>query len=227
MNQPVKVLLVEDSEDDAKLAMRALRQGGFDPTHRRVQTAAEVNTALAQGGWDAVISDYMMPGFTGIEALGIFRATGLDIPFILVSGTVGEGSAVDAMKAGASDYVMKNSLARLAPALERELKETAIRVEHRQAQRDLVQSELRLRTIIETEPECVKVVSQMGMLLEMNAAGLAMLEADSLAAVQSRTLLDFIVISARDAIESNSMIEDLEYRFSPVHDKVRELREYL
>jgi len=199
VSTPVKVLIVEDSEDDAKLALRALRHGGFDPTYRRVQTAAELETALAEERWDAVISDFNLPGFTGIDALGIFRSTGLDIPFILVSGNIGEENAVDAMKTGASDYVMKKSLARLAPALERELKETHMRAVHRQTQRQLVESEQRLRTIIETEPECVKVVSQEGLLLEINAAGLAMLEADSLAAVRSRKLLEFIVPEHRAA----------------------------
>jgi PAS domain S-box-containing protein len=148
VKQPVKVLIIEDSEDDAKLALRALRHGGFDPTHRRVQTATELETALAQERWDAVIADFMMPGFTGIEALGIFRASGLDIPFILVSGTIGEESAVDAMKAGASDYVMKNSLVRLAPALERELKESQIRAAHHRAQSDLIESERRFRDML-------------------------------------------------------------------------------
>ena len=147
MKKPVKVLIVEDSEDDAKLTLRALRGGGFDPTYRRVQTAAELETALAEERWDAVISDFQMPGFTGLDALRIFRSTALDIPFILVSGTIGEETAVNAMKAGANDYVMKKSLARLAPALERELKETQTRVTNRQAQRDLIESEERFRSL--------------------------------------------------------------------------------
>src|SRR5450830_640005 len=149
VNKPVKVLIVEDSEDDAKLALLALRRGGFEPTYRRVQTAAELETALAQERWDAVILDFKMPGFTGMDALRIFRSTGLDIPVILISGTIGEETAVDAMKAGASDYVMKKSLARLAPALERELKETQMRAAHRQAQRDLIESEERFRNLTE------------------------------------------------------------------------------
>ena len=149
MNKPVKVLIVEDSEDDAKLALRALRNGGFDPTSRRVQTAADLETTLAQEDWDAVISDFKMPGFSGTDALRIFRATGLDIPFILISGTIGEETAVAAMKAGASDYVMKKSLARLAPALERELKETQMRAAHRVAQRDLLENEERFRQMAE------------------------------------------------------------------------------
>ena len=149
MNKPVKVLLVEDSEDDAKLALRALRNGGFDPTSRRVQTAADLETTLAQEDWDAVISDFKMPGFTGMDALRIFRAAGLDIPFILISGTIGEETAVAAMKAGASDYVMKKSLARLAPALERELNETKMRAAHRRDQRNLIESEKRFRQMAE------------------------------------------------------------------------------
>jgi len=149
VKQPVKVLIVEDAEDDAKLALRALRHGGFDPTYRRVQTAAELETALAQERWDAVISDFSMPGFTGLDALRILRAVGLDIPFILISGTIGEETAVDAMKAGASDYLMKKSLARLAPALKRELKETQVRASHRVVQEALTDSEKRFRQLAE------------------------------------------------------------------------------
>jgi diguanylate cyclase (GGDEF)-like protein/PAS domain S-box-containing protein len=149
VNKPVKVLIVEDSEDDARLALWALRRGGFEPTYRRVQTAADMETALAEERWDAVMSDFMMPGFTGLDALRIFRSTGLDIPFILVSGTIGEETAVDAMKAGASDYVMKKSLARLAPALERELKETQMRAAHRRAQEAVTESEKRFLQMAE------------------------------------------------------------------------------
>ena len=149
MNKPIKVLIVEDSEDDAILALRALHRGGFDPTHQRVQTAADLQGALAQERWDAVISDFSMPGFTGLDALGIFRSAGLDIPFILISGTIGEATAVAAMKAGASDYMMKSSLARLAPALERELKETQMRAANQRAQAALIDSEERFRQMAE------------------------------------------------------------------------------
>ena len=145
MKQPVKVLIVEDSEDDAKLELRALRQGGFDPTHRRVQTAKDVTQALADESWDAVISDFAMPGFTGLDALRILRSTGLDIPFILVSGTIGEELAVNAMKLGASDYLMKGSLERLAPALARELRDAKVRADNRVTQKALAESDLRFR----------------------------------------------------------------------------------
>ena len=134
-NETVRILMVEDFEDDTLLALRALRRGGFEVTHRRVQTAAELTVALAEGQWDAVLADYNLPGFNGMRALEIFRSAGLDIPFIVVSGTIGEETAVDMMKAGASDYVMKHNLARLAPALDRELKEAQRRAEGRSVNR--------------------------------------------------------------------------------------------
>ncbi|PTT92518.1 hybrid sensor histidine kinase/response regulator, partial [Pelomonas sp. HMWF004] len=142
--QPIKVLAVEDSENDVRLAMRLLRRAGFDAEFHRVQDLAALRSALAQGGWDALISDFSMPGFSGLEALNAFRATGLDIPFIFVSGTIGEETAVVAMKAGASDYVMKDNMSRLAPVLERELVQSARRAAHREAEAELRRFEQQL-----------------------------------------------------------------------------------
>jgi PAS domain S-box-containing protein len=136
MGKAIKVLVVEDSEDDTQLAMLTLRRAGFDPHYRRVQDADSLLAAISEERWDAVLSDSRLPAFSGVEALRLFRKSGLDIPFIFVSGTIGEETAVEAMKAGASDYVMKENLARLAPALERELQQTEVRAERRQAQRD-------------------------------------------------------------------------------------------
>ena len=141
-DKPIKILLVEDSEDDAKLTLRALRQGGVDAAHQRVDSAAAMQAALERETWDAVISDYSMPGFTGLDALRIFNRAGLDIPFILVSGAVGEEIAVEAMRCGAGDYVMKRDLARLAPALARELQDSADRAAHRRAAHELEQFRL-------------------------------------------------------------------------------------
>jgi len=147
MNKPVKVLIVEDSEDDALLTLRALRRGGLDVAHRRVETAAEFRSALAEEHWDAIISDFSLPVFSGMEALRVLQSTGQDTPFVLISGKIGEETAVEAMKAGASDYVMKSNLARLAPALERELNEARSRAAHRRAQHDLIESEARFRSL--------------------------------------------------------------------------------
>ena len=147
MSKAVKVLVVEDSEDDASLMIRSLQRGGFEPQHERVESAAAMEAALKRQKWDAVISDFNMPDFTGLDALKIVRSTGLDVPFILISGAIGEEAAVQAMKAGASDYVLKANLARLAPVLERELKEAGARAALRQAQRDLSESEDRFRCL--------------------------------------------------------------------------------
>ena len=121
MGKPLKVLMVEDSEDDATLITRHVNKGGYDPDVTRVETAEDLKKALENREWDVVLSDYMLPDFNGLKALEILKESGLDIPFVLISGTVGEGLAVEAMKAGASDYLMKDKLARLAPAIEREL----------------------------------------------------------------------------------------------------------
>jgi PAS domain S-box-containing protein len=121
MPKPLYVLIVEDSENDASLLLEELRQKGFSPIHERVQTAEEMDAALNRSAWDAVISDYVMPQFSGPAALKLMRDRKIDIPFIAVSGTYGEEAAVGMMKAGANDYIVKNNLSRLAPAIEREI----------------------------------------------------------------------------------------------------------
>ena len=134
MSQALRVLIVEDSEDDALLLVRALRRAGYDVIHERVDTAEDMMAALARHSWDIVVSDYSMPNFTGTGALALLKKSGLDIPFIFVSGTIGEDTAVAAMKAGAQDYIMKGNLARLIPAIERELGESKVRRERRRAE---------------------------------------------------------------------------------------------
>ncbi len=142
--QRIRVLAVEDSENDVRLAMRLLRRAGFEPECLRVQDLPSLEAALVEERWDAVISDFSMPGFSGLDALQAFRRTGLDIPFIFVSGTIGEETAVVAMKAGASDYVMKDNMSRLAPVLERELVQSARRAAHRDAEAELRRFEQQL-----------------------------------------------------------------------------------
>jgi PAS domain S-box-containing protein len=175
MRKAIKLLIVEDSEDDAKLAMRALRQGGFIPNYLRVENVEALRTAFERERWDAVLSDFRMPGFTGVDALETFRATGLDIPFIFVSGTIGEETAVAAMKAGASDYVMKQNMARLAPVLERELGQAAIRAEHRKGQIDLEVSRDRYLDLYDSAPVGYLTLSADGLIAQLNLTGAEML----------------------------------------------------
>ena len=128
----IRVLMVEDSEDDAYLVERVLRQSGFEPDCRRVDTYEEMKEALRDGGWDVVVSDYLMPQFNGLGALQLCRDAGLDIPFVLVSGSIGEDAAVQAMKIGVQDYLMKDNLTRLPATIERELREAKNRRERRE-----------------------------------------------------------------------------------------------
>ena len=145
MSRPLRVLIVEDSADDAALLVRELRRGGYDLTCERVDTAGALQAALVKQPWDIVISDYSMPHFDAPAALRLLQESGLDVPFIIVSGAIGEDTAVAAMKAGAHDYLMKGSLARLNPAIERELREAEGRRERKRVEETLRQREEQLR----------------------------------------------------------------------------------
>ena len=136
MKRPLRVLLIEDSESDAALIVRHLETGGYTVHAGRVSTAASLRAALADSDYDAIIVDYHLPQFDAPSALAIVRERALDVPFIVVSGTIGEERAVAMMKSGAHDYVMKSNLARLAPAVEREVREAAARRELRHAEEE-------------------------------------------------------------------------------------------
>jgi signal transduction histidine kinase len=137
MRPPLRILIIEDSEDDMLLVLRELRQGGYTLDYLRVDTAATMYAALEQQPWDIVIADYSLPAFSGPEALKLMQRQGLDLPFIIVSGTIGEDTAVAAMKAGAHDFLSKGKLARLVPAVERELREAEERRKRHSAEQAL------------------------------------------------------------------------------------------
>jgi two-component system cell cycle sensor histidine kinase/response regulator CckA len=141
MPAKLNILVVEDSEDDSRLTLRELESAGYEVKHIRVDTEESLRGALTQPGWDLVISDYNVPGFGGVAALGIVREQYPELPFIFVSGTIGEETAVAAMRAGANDYVMKSNLNRLAPAIERELLQVAVRHERQTLEAQLRQSQ--------------------------------------------------------------------------------------
>ncbi|MCG8608899.1 MAG: response regulator, partial [Pseudomonadales bacterium] len=130
----LRVLLIDDSENDAFFTLRQLRKGGYNATHVRAYNAQTMTEALQEEDWDIVITDHNMPDFDAISAVKLLREFDPDLPAIIVSGAIGEDTAVAAMKAGANDYVMKDNMARLAPAVERELGEAQIRREHKRIQ---------------------------------------------------------------------------------------------
>lgn len=146
MTTPLRVLLIEDSQNDAELLLRELRRGGYAPEFERVETPEGLDDALARQSWDLIISDYAMPRFNGVQALKLTQEKGIDIPFVLVSGSIGEDVAVAAMKAGAHDYLMKGNLTRLLPAIARELSEVRIRQERRHAEETIIASPTSIRS---------------------------------------------------------------------------------
>jgi PAS domain S-box-containing protein len=149
MSTPLRVLIVEDSEDDALLNLRALKSGGYEPTHQRVETAEEMTAALHSQTWDLVLSDYSLPHFSAPEALRTLQASRLDLPFIVVTGTVGEERAAEIIRNGAQDFILKDNLPRLAPIVTRELREATMRQEKRQMENALRQATLDLSIQVE------------------------------------------------------------------------------
>lgn len=145
----LRVLIVEDREDDAELVLLVLRHAGYEPEWKRVYTPEAFSAEVRDKVWDVILADYQMPRFTGLAALEILKTTGLDVPFIIVSGSVSEAIAVEAMKAGAHDFFAKTNLTRLPAAIDREVNEARVRRERQQAVEQLRQAEERYRLVIE------------------------------------------------------------------------------
>ena len=172
MDTSLRLLLIEDSENDAHLLVRELKRAGYDVGYERVDTEETLNAALDRQTWDLAIGDYSMPQFSGMAALRIIQERGLDLPFISVSGTITEETAVAAMRAGAKDYVTKGHLQRLIPAIERELRES----EARAARRD---AEASFATLVEFAPIGIYRSNPAGQFLSVNSALVRMLGYDS------------------------------------------------
>lgn len=170
MSKPIRALIVEDVEDDALLLAAELKRGGYEVVFERVDTAAAMRNALQQKAWDIILCDFTMPYFNGAAALQLAKEAGTEAPFIFVSGTIGEDVAIEAMKSGAQDYIMKTNLARLAPAVERELHEVQTRRESRQAETAMRESEHKYRHLFEALGDAVFViVEESGRIIDTNA----------------------------------------------------------
>lgn len=150
MLKPLNVLMVEDSEDDALLLLRALKKNGYEPTGHRVQTADDMAMVLMDRHWDIILCDYHLPGFSGLDALGMVKMLAVDIPVIMVSGAIGEETALDCIHRGAADYIMKSNLTRLGLAVDRELEKRDMRIRQKQSEEELRESEEKYRTILES-----------------------------------------------------------------------------
>src|SRR6266702_905401 len=174
MDRPLQVLIVEDSENDAALLEIELQRAGYDPQCHRVETPEALSSALSRQPWDLVIADYIMPRFNGLAALALVKDHGLDLPFIVVSGHITDDTAVAAMKAGAHDYVMKANLARLGPAVQRELRETAVRRERRESEEELKVEHIFRQAIENSVPAGITAVDLEGRQTYVNPAFCAM-----------------------------------------------------
>jgi len=179
MSEPLRMLLVEDSEDDAELLAHELRRAGFALEFERVENAAGLEAALDRATWDIIIGDNSMPGFSGTEALSLVRARGLDIPFIFVSGTMGEDLAARALEAGAGDALTKGNLRRLVPVIRRELREFGERSARRETEAALRASEASYSALVERAPLGIYRSTPTGRFLSANAALARMLGYDS------------------------------------------------
>jgi len=168
MANPLHVLIVEDSDADALLAMRLLRQADYDVTYTQVQNAESMRDALKQQRWDVVLSDYSMPHLNGHDALRVLQSAGLDIPFIMLSGEIGDELAVALIKAGAHDCVSKNNLPRLVPVIQREIKQAQVRQTQRMEHLALRRSEARFRAMSESSPVALAVNDPHGNITYLN-----------------------------------------------------------
>jgi two-component sensor histidine kinase len=213
----IRVLIVDDSEDDALLIIRKLKNEGHESEFKRVDTASAMRAALESGTWDTIICDYVMPSFSAPDALNILKESGRDLPFIVVSGVMGEETAVAMMKAGAHDYIKKDALARLAPAVEREIKEAVVRAERRKAE-EALRASLREKDVLLKEVHH-RVKNNMQVI-------------SSLLSLQSRYIKDEaaaeVFREGRSRIRSMSLVHEMMYRSKDMarinfDDYIREL----
>ena len=202
--QRLRLLLVEDSDDDAELVLRELKRSSFDVVARRVQTAPDLQAALAEE-YDVVLCDYTMPYLDAPTALALVRSVSADLPFIVVSGTVGEDTAVLVMRAGANDYLLKDNLRRLGPAITREIRDGRARAARRRADHERQQAEASFRLIIESSPDLI-VVHHEGRILYANPKTVERLGYADAAAIAGEPLASIVMERDRRAVNPRATI---------------------
>lgn len=175
MSKPLRALIIEDSADDTELMLIELRRGGYQVEHHQVYTREAVAQALKEQDWDVILCDHSLPQFDSMQALSLVHDLKVDIPFIVVSGKIGEEFAVNCMRAGCHDFVVKNNLSRLMPAVERELQEARVRQAHRQAEFALIESETRFRMLFDEAPVGYHELDREGRIVRVNRTELDML----------------------------------------------------
>ena len=213
MPSALKMIIVDDSEDDAEFIQEQIKKAGYELTATRVDSADALQAALAQGDWDLVLSDHSMPGFSASAALRVLEGSGMDIPFIIVSGAIGEELAVALMRLGAHDFIMKDRLSRLVPDIERELEEAEVRRNYKKAQD--VQHTLLLR-VQEDKDELERKVKELSALNQLFGEHLEVLEQ---AESGQQALVQGLAGLIRQATELKEQVESF-----PISDMVAPFR---
>ena len=204
MKVSLRVLLVEDSESDADLIVRQLKKAEYSVHHERIENAQEMKKALEKQMWDIVISDYKLPRFNAAAALTLLQKAKIDIPFVIVSGSMEEELAVELMKAGAHDYLTKNKLVRLAQVVKRELAEAQMRRERKQSEEELRESEERYRCLVEVSPDTVAVHAN-GKIVYINPAGIKLLRAHDRSELIDKPVLDIVHPDYKELVRQRVM----------------------
>jgi PAS domain S-box-containing protein len=218
MRALLRAIIVDDSDDDVELILRELRRGGFDPVYEQVSTSAELEVALTHDHWDVVIAEYEKPPFSGMDALRLLRERDLDLSFLFVSDVTGEGHAVEAIRAGAQDYIAKHDLRRLVPAIERELQDTGIRRARGRAERALRESQTWYQSLVETSPDAIIVTDLDGRLFMANQRAVELRGCACVDDLIGKVVFDFLIpedrrralVDARHILEIGN-VRDLEY----------------
>ena len=223
VEKSLRVLIVEDSEDDALLLLSELKQGGYEPLHERVETAEAMHDALRGKPWDVILCDYDIHGFNGLDAIEIMKESEIDIPFIVVSGMTGEEMAAAAMETGAHDYIMKDARQRLVPAITRELREAEMRQERKRTEERYRQSEEKFRLLVESAPDAIFIQTG-GRFAYVNPATVHLLGAESAGQLLGRPILERISPDYRDAIrERVRLLNEERERVPPMVQKYLKL----
>jgi PAS domain S-box-containing protein len=203
MKLPLNVLVIEDSKVDAELILYNLKKSGYDIHAERIETASELTISIQNHKWDIILADYRLPSFDAPSALEICREAGLDIPFIVISGTIGEELAIALMKSGAHDYLMKDNLTRLAAVVERELQEAQVRRDHKMAEKCLKESEEMYRTLLNASPEGIVILDTHGNISDVSNMALLILGYENKTEMMGKPFVQFI------ASEDKNIIDDL------------------
>ena len=226
MGTPLRVLFVENSEDVTSLLVRELRSGGYDPIFKRVDTAAAMQEMLRGQEWDCVISDISMPPyFSATAALELLKTSGIDLPFIVVLGRVGEHTAVATMRTGTHDLLIKQDLTRLIPVVERELREATVRREQKRIKKSLLESEDRYRMLVEMASDGI-FIQRDGKFIFVNSAGLGILGATREEQVTDKPVYDFIHPEFREIVREHiRQLEEEGKKMPPLEAKILRLNE--